>query len=148
MKYLSTKRYGHEVGLSAVFRQWRADSHCHFLHGYALAVRFVFEASKLDYRNWVIDFGGLKGLKRRLENMFDHKTLIAADDPNYHFFQEGHELGVLDLVIVDKIGCEAFAKLCYEMAVETLAEINESNRVKCVEVEVAEHGANSAIYKP
>lgn len=31
MTYVSTKTYGHEVGLSATFRQWRASSHCRLL---------------------------------------------------------------------------------------------------------------------
>lgn len=148
MPYLSTKRYGHEVGLSAVFRQWRADSHCHFLHGYALSVRFTFEASSLDYRNWVVDFGGLKPLKEKLESFFDHKTLISEDDPYLDYFQQGALLEVLDLVIVEKIGCEAFAHLAYELAVDVLREQAQLDRVQVVEVEVAEHGANSAIYRP
>lgn len=50
MIYRSTKTYGHEIGLSAAFRQWRAESHCRFVHGYALAVKFVFEAGELDAR--------------------------------------------------------------------------------------------------
>mgnify|MGYP001588063145 CR=1 FL=1 len=51
MTYKSTKTYGHAIGLSAAFRQWRADSHCKYLHGYALAVKFVFEAGELDSRD-------------------------------------------------------------------------------------------------
>ena len=39
MAYYSTKTYGHNIGLSAVFRQPNADhSHCHLLHGYSLAI--------------------------------------------------------------------------------------------------------------
>ena len=42
MAYYSTKTYGHNIGLSAVFRQPNADhSHCHFLHGYSLAFKFT-----------------------------------------------------------------------------------------------------------
>ena len=51
MTYKSTKTHGHAIGLSAAFRQWRADSHCKYLHGYALAVKFVFEAGELDARD-------------------------------------------------------------------------------------------------
>lgn len=146
--YLSTKKYGHEIGLSAVFRQWKADSHCHFLHGYSLAIKFTFEADDLDHRNWVVDFGGLKELKTKLENLFDHKTLISEDDPHLSFFIEGAKLGVLDLIVVPKIGCEAFAEIAYELANEVLLSQASIERVKCIEVEVAEHGANSAIYRP
>ena len=56
-KFKSTKTYGHDLGFSAAFRQWRADSHCKYIHGYALAFRFEFEADELDVRNWVVDFG-------------------------------------------------------------------------------------------
>ena len=58
-KYLSTKHYGHNIGLSAVFRQPNADhSHCHLLHGYSLAFTFTFgcdELDKLGSRLWWIE---------------------------------------------------------------------------------------------
>lgn len=58
-RFFSIKKYGHERGLSAAFRQWRADSHCKFLHGYSLEFEFEFGAHELDERNWVVDFGGI-----------------------------------------------------------------------------------------
>ena len=64
MPYYSTKHYGHNIGLSAVFRQPNADhSHCHLLHGYSLAFTFKFGCDDLDNKNWAVDFGGLKQLK-------------------------------------------------------------------------------------
>ena len=49
MAYYSTKHYGHNIGLSAVFRQPNADhSHCHLLHGYSLAFTFKFGCTELD----------------------------------------------------------------------------------------------------
>ena len=75
MTYISTKTYGHDIGLSCAFRQWKAESHCKYLHGYSLSITFRFMANELDYRNWVVDFGGLKDLKATLEDYFDHKTL-------------------------------------------------------------------------
>jgi 6-pyruvoyltetrahydropterin/6-carboxytetrahydropterin synthase len=144
--YQSTKQYGHEVGLSCAFRQWRAASHCRFVHGYALSFKFTFEASTLDNRNWVIDFGGMKELKEKLQATFDHKTVVAADDPELLWFQQGDCLGLLELVIVDAVGCEKFAELAYNMAFNWLHETKQWGRVKLASVEVAEHGANSAIY--
>jgi 6-pyruvoyltetrahydropterin/6-carboxytetrahydropterin synthase len=79
--HYSTKTYGAEVGLSSCFRQHKAQSHCRLLHGYAMSFSFKFGALVLDERNWVVDFGGLKGLKAILEETFDHKTIIAEDDP-------------------------------------------------------------------
>ena len=58
--YRSTKTYDHNEGLSCCFRQWRADSHCKLLHGYALAFKFVFATRALDARNCCYDFGGLR----------------------------------------------------------------------------------------
>lgn len=144
MTFRSTKTYGHEIGLSACFRQWRAThSHCRFLHGYALSIRFEFEADELDHNNWVMDFGGLKGLKAKLVETFDHKTLVAEDDPNLRTFKDLHKAGLIDMLIVHATGCEKFAELCFDMAVQHLAEIGVADRVRVVECEVREHGANS-----
>jgi 6-pyruvoyltetrahydropterin/6-carboxytetrahydropterin synthase len=146
MTYRSTKTYGHELGLSACFRQWRADSHCRLLHGYALSFKFVFVAEKLDDRNWVMDFGGLKGLKQALVNNFDHKLLVAADDPKIGEIVDlvGH--GIAEVHVLEAVGCEAFAKLAYDLAVLQLKALGIHDRVRVISCECAEHGANSAIY--
>jgi 6-pyruvoyltetrahydropterin/6-carboxytetrahydropterin synthase len=63
-KYLSTKTYGNDRGLSCCFRQWRSThSHCSLLHGYSIGIKLIFESETLDDRNWVMDFGGLKAFK-------------------------------------------------------------------------------------
>lgn len=146
MPYRSTKTYGHDLGFSCCFRQWRAQSHCAQLHGYAVAIRIEFGAVTLDSNNWVIDFGGLKDLKAALQDTFDHKTLVAQDDPQLEFFREGERLGVMDVVMVERTGCEAFAKLVYDAADIWLRKHEHSARCHVVSVEVKEHGANSAIY--
>lgn len=147
MTFRSTKRYGHEQGLSCSFRQWRADhSHCRFLHGYALSVCLEFEAEELDHRNWVMDFGGLKEIKKRLQDMFDHKTVVAEDDPQLEWFREGERRGLLDLVVVPHVGCEQFAKQVFEMVAGWLAGQERAGHCRLTRVEVSEHGANSAIY--
>ena len=146
--YYSTKTFGHEIGLSAAFRQWKAESHCRFLHGYALSVQLVFGASELDHRNWVVDFGSLKGFKTWLEDTFDHKTLVARDDPHHAKFLDLHDLGIIDMVEVDRTGCESFAELIYKCAEIWLQDNGYAPRVRMVSVEVREHGANSALYAP
>lgn len=145
--YQSTKTYNHEIGLSCAFRQWRADSHCKFVHGYALAVRFVFEAEDLDCRNWVVDFGSMKSLKGVLEDTFDHKLLVANDDPLREYFSHLDSLGGAAVVFVEATGCEAFAELIFEVADQWLRDNGYSPRVYMASVEVREHGANSAIFK-
>lgn len=146
MSYQSTKTFGHHLGLSVAFRQHKAGSHCRFVHGYALAFRFVFEADELDERHWVVDFGSLKSLKGWLEDTFDHKVIVAEDDPQIAWFREGHRLGVLDLVELPAAGCEKFAEYVFG-ATETWLEANGyTPRCRLVSVEVMEHGANSAIF--
>lgn len=145
--FRSTKTYGHEIGLSACFRQWRAESHCRLLHGYALAVRFEFQARELDDRNWVVDFGSMKSLKQWLCDTFDHSLLVAADDPKKDLLQQLDEWhGLARVVVVPATGCEAFAKLIHEYTEIWLKDNGYTPRVDLVSVEVREHGANSAIY--
>lgn len=146
MPYRSTKTYGHEVGFSCAFRQWRADSHCHFIHGYAISIGFVFEAFTLDDRNWVVDFGGLKELKTQLADMFDHTTIVALDDPYLLEFEKLAHAGVINLRTMERVGCEAFALHAWELASCWLHGAGLADRVRCVSAEVREHGANSALY--
>ncbi len=144
MKFYSTKTYGCERGLSAAFRQWRADSHCKYLHGYALGFRFVFGADTLDERNWVYDFGGCKWIKELLENTFDHRTVVAVDDPQLANFKRMHETGTIQLRLLDHVGCEAFASYIFNMCAPKVSH-DTKGRVKLMSVECFEHSANSAI---
>ena len=138
----------HSLGLSTAFRQWVADSHCHYLHGYSLQVKIVFEANKLDVRNWVVDFGSLKPFKQILEDTFDHKTLVAYDDPEIEWYQEGFKRGVIDLVVVPATGCEMFAAMIADVAEQWLLDAGYGKRVRIASVEISEHAANSAIVEP
>lgn len=144
MLFESEKTYTHAQGLSCCFRQWRAKSHCQFLHGYSLQITITFRHSQgLDDNNWVMDFGGLKKVKQWLEETFDHKTLIAADDPK---LIEISELSVVDLVVVEHVGCEAFAKMIYDHVMWQLTQDHIPYVfVECVEVR--EHQGNAARYR-
>lgn len=144
--YYSTKRYGHERGLSAVFRQPHADSHCRFLHGYSLAFTFKFGCEHLDHKNWVVDFGGLKPLKEWLENMFDHKVVIDKNDPMIQKFYDLDESGLCELTVFDGVGVEKFAEHAYKFADQLVRDMTDG-RCYVVSVECAEHGANSATYE-
>ncbi len=146
MKYQVTKTYGHNLGLSACFRQHRTDSHCRFLHGYALSFKLTFEASTLNAKNWVVGFGDLKPVKKFLEDTFDHKTVVAADDPCRAHFGVLHEAKIIDMITLPRVGCEAFAELVYHKAASILLETQPKNDVKLVSVECREHEGNSAIY--
>lgn len=147
-RYSSSKTWGHDVGLSCAFRQWRAESHCRLLHGYALAVSLRFDADRLDHRNWVVDFGGLKPIKGWLCETFDHKLLVAQDDPERDVLQGLHDAGLADVLVVPATGCEAFARLIFDHVTAWLRQEDPEGRVRLAEVEVREHGANSATARP
>jgi len=161
-----TKTYGHELGLSACFRQPQATSHCRFIHGYALGFKVVFEAPQLDGNGWVKDFGGLKPLKAKLVDTFDHKMLLAQDDPHLERLQalqphstgtvdgqpcrvsmpEDRALWLADIVVVPKVGCESFARMVWDWAEATITPEERARGVHLVEVECREHAGNAASY--
>ena len=176
-KYYSTKTYGTDRGLSCCFRQWRAThSHCSQLHGYSLGIKLVFESDTLDDKNWCMDFGGLKTFKGWADYMFDHTLVIAQDDPMLNQFRlmsgwssnpeyDGkpelvqvepyRRSGICDLRIVEGVGCEMFAKLCYDNMTRILDNLKQENNsrypvnpaVRIKSAEVFEHAGNSAVYE-
>ena len=146
--FRSTKTYGHNEGLSCCFRQWRAThSHCRFIHGYALAFRFVFAAAELDQNHWCFDFGALKPVREWLKSTFDHTMLVAEDDPELPRFELLARDGLIDLRVLPATGCEAKARYTFDH-VASFIEKASSSRVWLESVEVMEHSGNSAIYTP
>lgn len=145
MKYFSTKTYN-QIGPVA-YRQWRADSHCNLIHGYAMSFHFEFEADTLDARNWVTDFGGLKPLKGLLEDWFDHTLLVAEDDPQREALLNLGKLKLAKITEVEKTGCEGLADFLYKY-INGIYLPNcgtaESERVWCCRVEVRETDNNMA----
>jgi 6-pyruvoyltetrahydropterin/6-carboxytetrahydropterin synthase len=143
-KYISTKTYN-QIGPVA-YRQWRADSHCNLIHGYALSFHLEFECDTLDARNWCMDFGGLKPLKGLLEDWFDHTLLVAQDDPMLEHLLKLGELKLAKITEVEKTGCEGIADFLYEY-INTifLPSYGEKERVWCCKVQVRETDANMAM---
>ena len=142
--YISTKTYTH-LGPVA-YRQWKADSHCNLIHGYALSFHFEFESKTLDARNWVMDYGGLRPLKEKLEEWFDHTFLLAQDDPEYNLLKALGDMKVAKIIEVEKTGCEGLASFIYEY-INTifLKEYGEDKRIWCCKVEVRETDSNMAM---
>jgi 6-pyruvoyltetrahydropterin/6-carboxytetrahydropterin synthase len=132
--------------MSCAFRQWRAESHCRFIHGYDLKFELEFGANELDACNWVIDFGGLKGLRGELECLYDHRYLVAEDDPEIKNFRSMQQAGVLMLTVLPTVGCEAFAEHVFGVADRWLHRFKFWPRVSLLTVKVSEHEQNSAYY--
>ena len=142
--YRSYKEFN---GYSTAFRQHKADSHCRYIHGYALRFKVWFDG-ELDHRNWVVDFGCFKrnGVKDWFKNMFDHTTIVAKDDPAILLFEEMDKQGLIQLRIMEDVGCEKFAEYVFKYLNKKIKE-ETNNRVKVHKVQCWEHGENMAEYR-
>jgi 6-pyruvoyltetrahydropterin/6-carboxytetrahydropterin synthase len=150
-KFTSEKLFD---GYSTCFRQWKAEgTHCKFLHGYAISFRVYFEGD-LDEKNWVFDFGGMKRAKTKIYGLspkdyfaylLDHTTIVAEDDPQLGFFKELNDNKVIQLRIMNSVGCEKFAQYLYH-TINNFLVIETNGRVKATKVTVYEHEKNSASY--
>jgi 6-pyruvoyltetrahydropterin/6-carboxytetrahydropterin synthase len=142
--FKSTKRFS---GFPCTHRQWRADSHCRYVHGYSREFYFEFEARELTKEGWVVDFGGLKEIKNWLNDVFDHTFLVAKDDPALPDFEKLHKEGVLQLRVLPNPGMEGTALYVYEEASKILKKLY-GDRAWISMVEVRENENNSAQYIP
>lgn len=151
-KYTSTKEY--VDAFPCAYRQWRADDKpngkpgCNRNHGYSFSIKVYFGTNELDARNWVADYGSLKPLKEFLEDLFDHTTLVAEDDPELEFYKEMERRKLAKLTILPRLGCESLADMlyCYINSVFIPEQwgTGESNRLWCYRVEVRETQSNMA----
>lgn len=144
MTYTTVKTF---PPISCCYRNWRASSHCRFLHGYALEISVYFSSSALDETNWGVDFGKLKSLKEKLEDTFDHKTLIESDDPFIELFRSMSQTGIIDLRILPAISCEKFAEYVFTLAEGWLFDNDYDARVHVSKVTVKEHHHNAASFQ-
>lgn len=143
-KFKSTKRFS---GFPCTHRQWRAESHCKFVHGYSREFYFEFAANELTKEGWVVDFGGLKEIKNWLEYTFDHTFLVAQDDPQLEAFKKLDKEGALQLRILPNPGMEGTAQYVFEEASKMLKKLY-GERAWITLVQVSENEKNSAMYIP
>ena len=145
MKFKSSKRFG---PITTGHRQWRDKGHCSYVHGYGRYVRLTFEASELDERGWVMDFGDLKDVKRWIEGEWDHKVLIALDDPLLLQLKELESHGGILLNVLPEgyyPGIEESCRYLYDM-LNPKIKTKTNNRVEITRVEIWETEKNQAEY--
>jgi 6-pyruvoyltetrahydropterin/6-carboxytetrahydropterin synthase len=78
--------------------------------------------------------------------LLDHTTIVAQDDPYLELFKQMDKDGIIQLRILDNVGCEKFAEHLYNTINEFLV-LETEGRVKAIKVEVYEHERNSASYQ-
>lgn len=146
-KYFSTKKLG---PISVAHRQHRDTGTCAKIHGYGRYVQFIFTCNDLDERQWVYDFGDLKEIRKWLEQQWDHRTLLASDDPLLDHFLALEKLDGIDINVMDVTkgwgpGIEASCKFVADH-VNSYVKDRTNNRVWLHSVEIWEHEGNSARY--
>jgi 6-pyruvoyltetrahydropterin/6-carboxytetrahydropterin synthase len=116
------------------------------LHGYAVQVtlNFCTTQDNVGPDGWVVDYGGLKEIKQWLADNFDHKTLVAKSDPYLNNLKQMHDLGIIDMIEVEEIGTENFARMIYDHVSGWLRNIPNYDAVWLRKVEVREHNGNAA----
>ena len=143
--FTSSKRFG---PITTGHRQWRDKGHCSFVHGYGRIVEITFESHVLDHRGWVMDFGGLKEVKNWLESEWDHRVLLAYDDPLIDDYKYLAESGGIDINILPKEygpGIEQSCKYVYDNISLIIKRITDDN-VWINKVKIFEHENNWAEY--
>ena len=160
-RYISTKLFDN---YSVAIRQHMAQhSHCKLLHGYALKFKVWFASNTpddpmegLDDMNWIVDYGGFKstdatptpgnGLKDWMNHMWDHTTLIQADDPYRDYFEMLQVEGLAKVHFLEKMGAESCARLVYDKFNDVLSK-TDAGRCRVIKVECFENDKNSSIYE-
>ena len=154
--YKSTKKFG---PISTTHRNWHAafnecrDSRkCSWVHGYSRYIQFTFEG-ELDDKSWIVDFGDLKFIKQWLDDNWDHKILLASDDPLLSEFKKLEEKAGLTLTVIPfdernwNPSIEGSCKWVYDSINPILIE-KTKGRCYISKVEIWEHEFNTAIYEP
>lgn len=153
--YKSTKKFG---PISTNHRNWKAAENknrdsvkCSWIHGYSRYIEFTF-VGDYDECQWVMDFGDLKDVKALIEEAWDHKTLIASNDPRLGQIKHMRDAGLIALTVVDVSnglgwgpGIEGSCKWAFDKVSELLVKKTDG-RVGIESVRVWEHGNNSAYY--
>jgi len=142
--YKVVKTYGHDKGFSCAFRQWSADSHCSYIHGYSLGFIITLGTNELNEKNWVYDFGNFIFLEKWLRDHFDHTLLVATNDPHIDEIKSLENNKIAKIVEVPEISCERFAEMTFNF-LHNHFELNGYN-VDVLSVEVSEHPGNTAGY--
>lgn len=132
-------------------RNWKSKTHCSFIHGYARSVELVVGCHQLAEEDWVYDFSKFKEIRKFLEENWDHRLLIADDDPQLEELKRMHELKLLNLNIMDTNkgygpSIEQSCKFVADFA-DNYIKKETNNRCFLVEVNIWEKQDNKATLK-
>lgn len=147
--YVDTKTFPKTLGLTICVRDWRSRRRARFLHGGALTIGITFEAEALDGTGRVVDLDAVDALRDWIMETFDHKTLIASDDPALNVFEGLHDAGLIELVEIDCTTLPSIAAMIGERAEGWIVESSYSPRVRLGGVSITDDvSGNRGIWEP
>ena len=95
-----------------------------------------------------INFLSANNLKDSNSGSFFATTVVAKDDPELESFKLLSDKKLIQLRIIDHVGCEKFAEYVYNY-IDNEIKKETNGRVRVLKVESFEGGTNnSAIYEP
>lgn len=142
--YVDTKTFPKTLGLTVCFRDWRTRRRARFLHGGALTIAVTFEAMAVNSGGIAVDLNGVDALRDWIVETFDHKTLIASDDPALNVFEGLHDAGLIELVEVDSTSLLSLAAMIGERAEGWLVESGYEPTIRLRRVSVYDDATDSA----
>ena len=81
------------------------------------------------------NFSGFDKIKKYLSNTFDHTTVISMDDPEINWFELAHEKGILQVIILEDVGCEKFSEYIFNVLDDYVKKATNQNvsvfKVEC-----------------
>lgn len=147
MPYLMSKSYGGASGFSCCYRDHNDEvSVGGQLHGAVLSFKVILEADKLDDNGRVFPTHDTEGLEEFLDNMFGNTTIVAQEDPCMEAFAQLDEDCAIDMVVLQTVSLESFAKAIFDFCLLWLEKQGQGDRVWVHSVEVREHDGLSAIF--
>lgn len=143
--YTCVKRFP-EISVS--HRHWRAPTHCAYIHGYARTTEVTIGCDALDTHGWVFDLGALRPVRSFLEQAWDHRVLVADDDPLLADLQALEAKGGLRLHVMDTSRgwgptLESSCQFVFDHT-DSLVREASNGRARIIKIEIWEKGDNRA----
>lgn len=114
---MPTFRVTRQIDFCYGHRLLRYEGKCRFLHGHNGRAEITLEASSLDQRGMLVDFGDIKQtIQRWIDEHLDHTMILCQDDPILPVLQEH---GERVYVLSENPTAENIARLIFQQAVET-----------------------------
>ena len=142
MKLTCSKTYS---DIPFAHRQHHHPGHCRLIHGHNWGIRLIFACRETDSNGFVIDFGGLKFIRKWIDENLDHACVLNRDDPELERLLRDLD-GIIKPYVVDNCSAEGLAQHFHE-TFDPMVRKETHDRAWIESVEVLEDSRNAARYE-